>query len=85
MLKAASALFQSVGNLMIIVGKEFGNLATSISLENNQIASSKKATEPTQTSIRNANSREQDQDIYIYEEDEDSGEIIEIWTLFMTL
>ena len=71
MLKAASALFQGVGNLMIIVGKEFNNLATSISLENNNL---KQEVEPTSS----RNTIEQDHDIYTYDDDEDLGEIIEI-------
>ena len=75
MLKAASALFHNVGNLMIIVGKECNKLAASISEERNDIKKLAEANQRTTTTT--AKTRIQEKDTYIYEEDEDElGEII---------
>ena len=77
MLKAASALFHNVGNLMIIVGKECNKLAASISEERNDIKELADANQRTSTTPTTAKTRIQEQDTYTYEEDEDElGEII---------
>lgn len=78
MLKAASALFHNVGNLMIIVGKECNKLAASISEERNDIKKLAEANQrTTTTTTTTAKTRIQEKDTYIYEEDEDElGDII---------
>jgi hypothetical protein len=76
MLKAASALFHNVGNIMIIVGKECNKLAASISEERNDIKKLVETNQRTSTTTTTAKTRIE-KDTYIYEEDEDElGEII---------
>jgi len=76
MLKAASALFHNVGNIMIIVGKECNKLAASISEERNDIKKLVETNQRTSTTTTTAKTRIE-KDTYIYEEDEDElGKII---------